>query len=46
MLILKKLKQPIDLGFTIITMEYVEKKGEKNDGHHTVSKKISRRSDA
>ena len=37
MLILKKLKQPIDFGFITITMEYVEKKGEKNNGRKTVS---------
>lgn len=29
MLVLKKLSKPIDLGFTQITMEYIEKKGEK-----------------
>lgn len=29
MLILKKLKQPIDFGFITITYQYVEKKGEK-----------------
>lgn len=37
MLILKKIKQPIDFGFVTITMEYVEKKGEKNDGKSTIS---------
>ena len=37
MLILKKLNQPIDYGFTTITMEYVEKKGENNDGKSTIS---------
>ena len=37
MLIKKKLKQPIDLGFITLTMEYVEKKGEKNDGKSTIS---------
>ena len=37
MLILKKLKQPIDFGFITITAEYVEKKGKKNDGRDTIS---------
>lgn len=37
MLILKKLKQPIDFGFITLTMEYVEKKGENHDGKSTIS---------
>lgn len=37
MLILKKLKQPIDFGFITITHKYIEKKGEKNDGKSTIS---------
>lgn len=37
MLILKKLKQPIDFGFITITYQYIEKKGEKNDGKSTIS---------
>lgn len=36
MLILKKLKEPIDLGFITITMQYIEKKGEKKDGSKTI----------
>ena len=37
MLILKRLKQPIDFGFITITAEYVEKKGKKNDEPDNVS---------
>lgn len=37
MLILKKLEQPIDFGFITITCQYIEKKGEKNDGKSTIS---------
>ena len=37
MLILKKLKQPIDFGFITITHQYIEKKGKKNDGQDIVS---------
>lgn len=37
MLILKKLKQPIDFGFITLTMEYKKMKGEKNDGQGTIS---------
>ena len=37
MLILKKLKQPIDFGFITITYQYLEKKGEKNNGKDKIS---------
>ena len=37
MLILKKLEQPIDFGFITIIWQYIEKKGEKNDGKSTIS---------
>lgn len=40
MLILKKLKQPIDLGFITLEKEYVEKE-RKNNGRKKFSKKIS-----
>lgn len=38
MLILKKLEKPIDLGFTVLTMKYIEQqKGEKKHGNKLIS---------